>query len=176
MKGRKSIPPTRLQMKAQIQSFLTPVIAGREISNYLANQERISGGGVSLSAAFPFLRVCRSSCQAGGSHWNCSWHCLYWETTTPHQELQFGQGNTGGDCTKAWGVWRFFYLASCLIFFFFLDKMRLINAGSRWWNTQQQEMELISCCFLLLGHSPEIWGTFKSPPRGWGPFRRQCRG
>lgn len=100
-------------MKPQTRSFLTPATPRREISHYLANQERISRGGLNLSAAFPFLRVCRYSPPRGEgcspeATGNCSSHCFslgdsivirtqLTKQSTAHQESLFLQGDTGGD-------------------------------------------------------------------------------
>lgn len=77
-------------------------------------------------------------------------------------------------CTKALGVWS---LLLCFIWVFFLDNMKLVNTQTRWCNMQQQEMEIISYCFLPLVHSPDSWRTFKSPSaESWVCFMRQYKG
>lgn len=179
-------------MKPQTYGFFTPVIPRRDISNYLANQDRISRGGLKLCAAFPFLRACRYSPHGGegsspGSHRERSG--FLWETVPSpwlaHNEPNKAQHRTPGipisawerrrrRCTKALAVWN---LLLCLVCHFFLDNMKLINTPTRWCNIQQQETELISSRFLPLACSPEIGRTFKSPSRkSWVPFRRQDEG
>lgn len=62
-------------------------------------------------------------------------------------------GSTGGDNALKLQECGVFSSASHVIF---LDNnTKLINTQTRWCNIQQQEMELISCCFLPLAQKSE---------------------